>query len=80
MKQFYFDITGAFSARDRVGHQCESRREAKEHARFIAHRIGAEKPLFAKPGSCIRVRDETGSAIYEAPIQVGSRYRSRQVA
>jgi hypothetical protein len=79
MKQFYFDIVGAFTARDRVGQQCESRREAKEHARFIAHRIGA-KPLFARLGSFIRVRDETGSAIYEVPVQAGPSYRSRQVA
>jgi hypothetical protein len=80
MKQFYFDLAGAFAARDRVGHQCASRREAKEHAKFIAHRIGAQKPVFARPGNFIRVRDEYGAEIYEAPIQLGPGYRSRQVA
>jgi hypothetical protein len=43
------------------------RRETKEHARFIAQRIGTEKPYLAKPGSYIRVRDEKGE-IFEAPI------------
>jgi hypothetical protein len=43
----------------------------KEHARFIAQRIGAEKPYLAKTGSYIRVRDEKGGEIFEAPIQAG---------
>jgi hypothetical protein len=79
MKQFYFDLAGAFSAHDRVGHRCVSRREAKEHAKFIAHRIAVEKPPFAQPGNYIRVRDENGVEIFEAPIRVGPSTR-RQVA
>ncbi|WP_438745142.1 DUF6894 family protein [Bradyrhizobium sp. U531] len=50
MKQFFFDLAGSVSAHDRVGHPCVSRREAKEHAKFIAHRIGAEKPELSKRG------------------------------
>ncbi|MGM4961754.1 DUF6894 family protein (plasmid) [Bradyrhizobium barranii] len=69
-----FDLAGAFTACDRVGHQCASRREAKEHAKFIAHRIGGEKPPFAQPGNYIRVRDEHGVEIFEAPIHVGPGY------
>jgi hypothetical protein len=34
-------------------------------------RIGAEKPHLAKTGSYIRVRDEKGGEIFEAPIQAG---------
>jgi hypothetical protein len=71
MKRFYFDLAGAFAACDRVGHQCASHREAKEHAKFIAHRIGSEKSLFSQPGSCIRVRDESGAEIFKAPIHAG---------
>ena len=48
-----------------------SRREAKEHAKFIAHRIAVEKLPFAQPGNYIRVRDENGVEIFEAPIHVG---------
>jgi Domain of unknown function (DUF6894) len=54
-----------------VGHQCANRKEAKEHARFIAQRIGAEKPDLAKTGSFIRVRDDKDAEIFEAPIQAG---------
>ncbi|AJA62527.1 DUF6894 family protein [Bradyrhizobium japonicum] len=80
MKRFYFDLVGSFTACDRVGHQCASRREAKEHAKFIAHRTGAEKPPFAQPGNYIRVRDENGAEIFEIPIQVGLGYSMRQVS
>ncbi len=48
--------------------------------KFIAHRVGVEKPPFAQAGSVIRVRDETGAEIYEAPIETGPGYRSRHVA
>jgi hypothetical protein len=71
MKLFFFDLVSEFTAHDYVGHQCATRREAKEHARFIAQRIGAEKPYLAKTGSYIRVRDEKGGEIFEAPIQAG---------
>jgi hypothetical protein len=39
MQRFFFDLVGELSARDVLGHMCSSRREAKEHAAFIAHRI-----------------------------------------
>ncbi|WP_376707393.1 DUF6894 family protein [Bradyrhizobium japonicum] len=80
MKRFYFDLAGALTACDRMGHQCASRREAKEHARFIAHRIAAVRPPFAQPGNYIRVRDENGVEIFEIPIHVGPGYSMRQVA
>jgi hypothetical protein len=66
LKLFFFDLVSEFTAHDYVGHQCTTRREAKEHARFIAQRIGAEKPYLAKTGSYIRVRDEKGGEIFEA--------------
>jgi len=48
--------------------ECSSKMEAKRHASFIAHRIGTEKPSFAKPGNCITVRDESGCAFFDVPI------------
>ena len=80
MKQFFFDLAGSVSAHDRVGHPCVSRREAQEHAKFIAHRIGAEKPEFSKRGNYIRVRDESGAEIYEAPIHLEPFHRSPYAA
>jgi hypothetical protein len=69
MKRFFFDLVGEYPARDMVGHQCVSQKEATEHAKFIAQRIGTEKPYFAKSGNFIQVRDEKGVEICEAPIQ-----------
>jgi hypothetical protein len=80
MRQFFFDLAGSVSAHDRVGHPCVSRREAKEHAKFIAHRIGAEKPELSKPENYIRVRDENGAEVYEARIHIEPYHRSRHAA
>ncbi len=68
MKRFFFDLVGDVPARDFLGHECSSKSEAKRHASFIAHRIGTEKPSFARPGNRITVRDEAGSAFFEVPI------------
>jgi hypothetical protein len=56
MKRFFFDLAGELPARDMQGHECASRREARKHATFIAHRIGTERPGFAKGGNAIEVR------------------------
>lgn len=71
MKRFFFDLVGEISAHDILGRQCSSRREAKEYACFVAHRIGTEDPGYAKPGSYISVRDDRGVEVYEAPIRAG---------
>lgn len=69
MKRFFFDLVGELPAHDVLGHHCKSRKEAKDHAKFIAQRIGTERPRFSKPGNCVAVRDETGLKIFEAPIR-----------
>jgi hypothetical protein len=63
------NLAGELPARDFLGHQCRSRKEAKDHAQFIAHRIGTERPNFAKLGNYISVRDDSGIEIFEAPIK-----------
>jgi hypothetical protein len=68
MKQLFFDSVGDVRAHDFMGHECSSKKEAKKHASFIAHRIGTERPSFAKPGNFIAVRDERGTKIFAAPI------------
>jgi hypothetical protein len=68
MDKFYFDLIGDFEASDVVGHECATEEEAMEHGRFIAHRIGTEKPEMVRPGNYISVRDEGGFEIYQAPI------------
>ena len=68
MKRFFFDLVGDIRAHDFMGHECSSKKEAKKHAAFIAHRIGTERPGFAKRGNYIAVRDEQGAKILAAPI------------
>ena len=74
MTRYYVDLIGEVPARDFLGHECSSRNEAREHASFIAHRIGSEQPHFVKPGNRIAVREEGGeSFFYQAPIAMTSR-------
>jgi uncharacterized protein DUF6894 len=68
MQNFYFDLVGDFAANDLVGHPYANDGEAKEHGRFIAQRIGTEKPELARPGNYISVLDEGGHEVYRAPI------------
>ena len=68
MERYYFDLAGDYAASDIVGHECASIEEAKEHGRFIAHRIGTEKPEMVRPGNFVSVRDEGGFELYRAPI------------
>jgi hypothetical protein len=42
-------------------------KRSQSHAAFIAHRIGTERPSFAKRGNFIAVRDERGAKIFAAP-------------
>jgi hypothetical protein len=70
MKRFFFDLVGEPPARDIMGHECSSRKEARQHACLIAHRVGTERPSFAKGGNRIAVRDESGAKIFEAPITI----------
>ena len=73
MNRFFFDLSGDVPAKDARGHLCSSRREAREHAVFIAQRIGAERPEFVKAGNCIEVREERGEVFFSAPINVTRR-------
>jgi hypothetical protein len=68
MNKFYFDLVGDLAANDLIGHDCASEEEAREHGRFIAHRIGTEKPQMVRPGNYISVRDEGGFEVSRAPI------------
>ena len=40
MDKFYFELVGDLTASDLIGHECANEEEAREHGRFIAHRIG----------------------------------------
>ena len=55
MKRYYFDLIGEVPARDFLGYECSSRKAARRHASFIAHRIGNAHPHFVKAGNQISV-------------------------
>jgi hypothetical protein len=68
MKRFFFDLLGEVPAQDLLGREFSSRRQAREYACFLAHRLGSQHPHFAKQGNRILVRQEDGTTFYETPI------------
>jgi hypothetical protein len=68
MPKYFFNLAGDLPAHDLIGHDCASEREAREHASFIAHRIGTEKPGMVREGNFISVVDAGGREIHKAPL------------
>jgi hypothetical protein len=68
MKRFYFDLVGE-PARDFLGHECSSRRDARKHASFIVRRIGTKHPHFIQRGNGVA----GGASFYQAPIALKCR-------
>jgi hypothetical protein len=68
MKRFFFDLTEEIPARDLLGHECSPKKEAKQHACFIAHRIGTEKPSICEAGELHLSEGRTRHRLFEAPI------------
>jgi len=68
MPKYFFHLAGDLPAHDLIGHDCANEVEAVEHASFIAHRIGTEKPGMVRESNFISVVDETGQEIHKAPL------------
>ena len=68
MPKYFFHLAGDLPAHDLIGHDCANDNEAKDHASFIAHRIGTEKPVMVREGNFISVVDQEGMEIYQAPL------------
>jgi len=68
MPRYFFNLVGDVPAKDLVGHDCTDDAEASDHASFIAHRIGTEKPEMVRDGNFISVEDEAGNEISRVPL------------
>jgi hypothetical protein len=68
MPKYFFHLAGELPAHDLLGHECGDDREARDHASFIAHRIGTEKPGMVREGNFISVRDERDREIAQVPL------------
>jgi hypothetical protein len=58
MPHYFFHLIGDIPAHDFLGHECESDDETRDHASFLAHRIGTEKPEMVKSQTYIQVVDQ----------------------
>jgi hypothetical protein len=67
MPKYLFHLAGQFPARDLLGHECANDKEAKDHASFIAHRIGTEKPEMVREGNYI-MTNEQGDEIFQITL------------
>jgi hypothetical protein len=68
MPRYFFHLTGQLPAHDLIGHERADAEEAKDHASFIAHRIGTEKPGMVREGNSISVVDEDGGELFQVPL------------
>jgi len=68
MPKYFFNLAGDLPAHDLIGHDCADDKEAREHASFIAHRIGTEKPGMIREENFISVVDEHGNEIHQVPL------------
>jgi hypothetical protein len=68
MPKYFFHLSGQIPAHDAMGHQCTDDGEAREHASFIAHRIGTEKPEMIREGNFISVENERSEEIARIPL------------
>jgi hypothetical protein len=68
MPLYFFHLDGKISARDMAGHECVSDAQAKEHASFIAHRIGTEKPEMVQAENSIAVENNDRDVIARIPL------------
>jgi len=72
MPQYFFHLFGQIPAHDAMGHQCANDDEATEHASFIAHRIGTERPEMIREGNFISVENERRQEIARIPLASAS--------
>jgi hypothetical protein len=68
MPRYYFNLAGQLSVQDTVGHECVNDAEANDHASFIAHRIGTEKPEMVQEGNYISVRNDEDEDLCRVPL------------
>jgi len=68
MPRYFFHLMGELPAHDVLGHECANEKEAEEHANFIAHRVGTEKPSMVKEGNFISTTDEDGKEVAQIPL------------
>jgi hypothetical protein len=68
MPKYFFHLAGQLPARDLLGHECTNDKEAKDHASFIAHRIGTEKPEMVREGNYISVTNEQGDELVQVAL------------
>lgn len=63
MPRFYFHLVGDTPAHDVLGQDCADDREARAHAKALAHRLAAEMPPLVRDGNSISIVAAGGQEI-----------------
>jgi hypothetical protein len=83
MPRYFFHLAGRLPANDLIGHVCSNDAEAREQGRFIAHRVGTEKPDMVREGNFILVTNETATNFSESlllPLRAQELLSKRQLS
>jgi hypothetical protein len=68
MPHYFFHLAGDIPAHDLVGQECADDAEARDHGRFIAHRIGTERPEMVREANFISVRNGKDVELARIPL------------
>jgi hypothetical protein len=66
--KYFFHLMGELPAHDVLGRECANDKEARDHASFIAHRVGTEKPSMVREGNYISATNEDGKEVAQVPL------------
>ncbi|MCA1510552.1 hypothetical protein I6F31_06165 [Bradyrhizobium sp. NBAIM01] len=68
MPLYRFHLNGSTPAHDLLGQELADDNAAKEHASFIAHRLGTANPVAVRQENFISVRDEWENELFQVPL------------
>ncbi|WP_271593321.1 DUF6894 family protein, partial [Bradyrhizobium sp. CCBAU 65884] len=63
-----FHLNGSTPAHNMFGQELADDNAAKEHASFIAHRLGTANPAAVRQEKFISVRDEWENELFQEPL------------
>jgi hypothetical protein len=69
MPKYFFHLMGDFPARDLLGHECASDKDAESYGKLLARDVGTDKPQMVRDGNYIGVAKDDGTEIFRIPLR-----------
>ena len=69
MPKYFFHLKGDVPARDLLGHECASDKDAESYGKMLARNVGTDEPHLIREENYISVVREDGSEAFEIPLR-----------